>query len=599
MSENFSLLHSLDPRINTAKGTYTFQMMKVFASKFEELETIMTDLMDSLSIGTSVGFELDYHGVEAGIYRKAASRATCKIKVTGPANDFLIPLGSMFSTRSGVAYQTTVVAILPKTIVMVKGLSEGTDAVPYPYSGVTSISWINTTPSQTGDEYAENTDWTFDGDVITWLGEAEPPSNSQYFIGLEVSESVSVSISVVAMEPGSINRVTTGMLTENTGSLSGVSSVINEEDSLGGNDVENDIEFRNRLLKMSRTQFGYDRIRFLVSELEFVRACNIYQDTGVDLAFPVADWDASGTWTTFETQNLYSTNQVDMAQTFIPSQGIISIAKVSLYVQRVGRPEALNMSLYAWKTDYTTTVETAPLYSKNFTRDNVDPDHPTDWQEIQVKCRFGGLDYTKTYMIVASASGIATVDDHWKIKYQAAGDEYTDGGMYRDGSAVSNADIAFKTRWGGASFSIVVAMQDGEDFDSRLEEIETQITDFDKKAYTPICIQANIREATTAYINTTCTVYIDTASDWNLVKSMVRENIYNYLMALDPGSNVYFSSIEACIYNVPGVLKIVGCTIQKNSETAITKANEYDILISQDEIAVLGSPGTTLTQGVK
>lgn len=602
LEEGFSLLHSIDPRVNTSKGTYTWQIMKVFASKHAEIDSIISDIISTINITNASGFALDFHGVEAGLFRKAGTRATCTVKCTGNANDFYIPVGSKFSTSKGIVYVTTEEALLPAIIGITKGTSCGSDDIPYPYSGVTSISWLNTTPTQSGTAYIENTDWTFVSGGINWDGcSSQPPTGSTYYVGLDSSEDVSVTIPVIAEEYGEDYRVSTGQLSVNTDGLSGVESITNEEDSLGGFNQESDPDYRNRLLRSSRVQMGYDRIAAIVAELPYVRASNVYQTTGVDESFPSSDWGESSTWTTFETFEMYGSDDVKYAQTFKPSEGILTMAEVSLYVKKSGDPPSLKVSLYYFNTDYSTTLSSTAIDSVTFTKEDVDPDKPTDWQEITPVLRFGGLDWTKTYMIVVeNAESGADASDHWKIKYQSSGNGYSDGKMYKDGSEVNGgaADLAFKSRWGGASFNVVVAMEQGESFTDNKTEIENTVLDQEKKCFKPISIQSNVMEADTASINITCTIFIQEEADWDSVKTLARESINEYLQSLYPGQNVVFSQIEYAIMEVPGVTKIINCTIQKNSETVITKSTEEDILVSRNEIAEMGSPGTTFTRGV-
>jgi len=598
LQENFDLLHSLDNRHNTAKGTYTYQIMKIFAMKYAEIDMNLLDIFNIISMENAVGVYLDYHGIEHGLFRKGATKATTTVKLTGPAVGFNIPLGSTFETNSGFQFVTTEAAILPKSIAIRRGV--GTDGMPEPYSDVESIAWINTTPMQSGTAYIEDTDWTFDAETqeITWLT-AGPAAGSLYFIGLEAS--VSVTVDVIAASYGEDYRVSPGMITVNTNGLSGVETVTNEENSLNGENQETDIFYRNRLRKNSNVKFGYENIAAIIAGMDFVRACRVYQNTGVDQAFPSDDWDETDTWTDLETASLYDSGTgMTLAQTFSPSQDVITIAEVSLHVRKTGSPPPLCVSLYKWMTSYSNTVSRSPLWWQNFTEEDLNADYPTEWQEINVKCRHGGLDWTKDYLIVLSMppSTVASAANHWDISYQSAGNEYAGGDMYVNGTISTGADMAFKTRWGGASYNVIIAMEEGESFDEHRDEIWTDMLDYNKESRGPVSIQPNLLEATEVSINITCTIYTDDLTDWSTTSLAARININDYINSLAPGDNVIFSMIERAILTAPGVSKIIGCTIQRNNETPITKAEEYDIKIGLDEIASLGSPGTTFTKGV-
>jgi len=577
-------------------------MMKVFAAKYVELDNIMASVLKELNVSTASNYYLDYHGIESGVFRGVPSKGTVNVTVTGKANDVLIPISSTFSTEKGINYLTIQAGILPNIIQITKGAANGVDNIPPPFSGVTSIQWINETPTQSGTAYAEDVDWEFDGDQVNWNpGGAEPAEDSVYYVGLDPTENVSVTIPCIAERYGEQDVVDTGQITLNTDGITNVVSVINNEASIGATEQESDPSYRRRQLSTSRVQFGYSRIQSLVEEVEGVRSARAYQVTGVDVAYPNADWQESATWTTFETWNFYSTGDVDVAQTWKPTGDRIGIKEISLYVQKVntgGEPPPLRMELYLWVDDYATTVSKLLLSFGLFSPEDVDADDPTGWQEIKISQKFGGLDYTKTYLLlVKTAESGSTSDSHWNLKYQNSGNEYADGKMYADGVERNSglADIAFKTRWGGAAFNVIVAMVQGYDFNNYVDIVWSRIFDFKRRAFVPICIQANIMEAEVKNINVTATLFVTSQSDYAAVSSECREALANYINNLIPGENVVFSQIEKAMLNVEGIIKVRSVTIQKESETPITNAQEKDILIGELNIAEIGT--TTFTEG--
>jgi len=602
LEEAFARLHAIDPRIATTKGTWIWQVYKSKALEYNELDKAIGSLANIINYDNAQDWSLESWGNSLSVIRKNASRATVVLTLTGLAAAYLVASGSTFSTRTGIAYQTTSDVVIPNIIRVKKGVSAGVDDIPTKYSGVTSISWINSNPSQTGTPYAETTGWGYAGDQITWTGADEPAEGTYYYIGLDATENVSVDASAIAVVAGADSSVSEGQITENTGGLGGVSSVANNYASIGGADIESNAAYRRRIKSNQNVQFGYQKIAQIVGELEAVRAAKCFQTVGVDVAFPTSDWDVAGTWTTFETMSMYDADDVVFGQTFVPTGDRLTIKYITIYAKREGYPGALRLKLYMWKTDYATTISKSAISDKVFTADDVDPDNPDDWQEIQIPCRFGGQDPTHTYMFTIECDDDdSDVDNHWDFKYQAAGNEYAGGLMFVDGTDEAAADIAFKTNWGGASYNLIVATNPGYDLFDYQTQIEDMIIDFERKCYSPICIQGNVIEATTAYINVTGTVFIDPSQDWDSVVNAMRENIASYIDALGPGDNVVFSQVEYAIMNTTGVLKLVDCTIQRNGDTAITKASEADVIVSQLEIAEMDSgtygAGTDFTRG--
>jgi uncharacterized phage protein gp47/JayE len=602
LEESFARLHAMDPRISTTKGSWIWEVYKSKALEYNELDKSIGTLADIINLDNAADWALQSWGNSRGVFLKNATNATLILKCTGPATGYLVPTGSTFSTRTGIAYDTTADATIPSIIRIRKGAPSGTDDIPWPYSDVTSIAWINTSANQSGTSYAESTDWTYAGDQITWLGASEPAENTYYYIGLEATEDVSVKVSSVAAEAGAGSRVSIGQITENTDGLGGVTSVTNEYNSIGGADIESNAAYRLRIKSLVNTQFGYQKIAQLVGQLEAIRATKCFQTVGVDVAFPSAAWDVAGTWTSFETIAMYGDDDVVYGQTFVPTGDRLTIKYITLYARKVGSPCPLRLKLYLWNTDYATTVANTPISNRIFTIEDVDPDHPTDWQEIQVPCRFGSQDPTHTYLFtIENDDDTSDAGDHWEFKYQETGDEYADGEMFVDESADADADIAFKTNWGGASYNLVVAANLGYDLYDYVSQIESMIIDFNRKAYSPICIQGNIMEATTAYINVTGTVFIDPSQDWDNVVAEINENMAAYINGLGPGDNVVFSQVEYVIMHTTGVIKLLDCTIERNDDGAITKATEADVLVGQLEIALLDTgtygPGTDFTEG--
>jgi uncharacterized phage protein gp47/JayE len=602
LSEAFDLLHSIDSRISTTKGTWIWEIYKTWAVKYHELDMTMAQIVTSMNVVNAKGFSLDSWGSEKGIFRKNSAKATCLVDFTGRAVDTAIPIGSRVKTNSGIEYATTQLGILPSKIA-ITSTGTGTDTIHTPYSLVGGISWCNTSPNQIGTAYVQGVDFTFVSDTITWIG-TQPSVNQVFFIGLDQTKTVTTTLAVMAIITGTSSNVSPGQLIVNSTGINGVLSVTNSYSSIGGTDVENDSSYLKRLQRLTNTQYGYGKIASLVSGLDAVRACKVFQDTGVDIATPAFDWTYSSNWAPHRTWLLYAggsgSGDKIIGQSFVPSGSFITVHNISLHAKKVGMPPALRLSFYTWTTDYPTTISVMPVSSRVFKATDVDPDHPQDWQEIIVPCRYGGLDYTRNYLFTIKndgASGSAT--DHWEISYTSG--SYSSGAMYVDGTLSGSNDLAFKTRWGGAGYEVVVAVNPGYENYAWQDQVEKMLLDFESKSYGPICIQSTVQEATNVLINVTATVFISTVADWNAIKDRVRGDLATYLLSLRPGENVIFTKVEQIVMSVNGVLKMLSCTIQRNSDTPITTTTQADVLIGPLEVAVLDTgtygPGVDLAQG--
>jgi len=602
LSEAFDLLHSIDPRVSTTKGTWIWENYKTWAVKYHELDMTVAQIVTSMNMLNAKGFSLDSWGSEKGIFRKNSAKATCLVDFTGKAVDTSIPIGTSVKTNSGIGYVTTELGILPSKIA-ITSTGTGTDTIHTPYSSVEGISWCNTSPNQTGTAYVQGVDFTFANDTITWIG-TQPSVNQVFFIGLDQTKTVTTTLAVMASIAGTSSNVSPGQLIVNNTGIPGVSSVTNSYSSIGGTDVENDSSYLKQLQRLTNTQYGYGKIASLVSNLDAVRACKVFQDTGVDIASPTFDWTYSSNWSSTSTWRLYAggsgSGDKIIGQSFVPSGRFITVHDISLHARKIGMPPALRLKFYTWTTDYPTTTSVTPVSSRVFKPTDVDPDHPQDWQEIIVPCRYGGLDYTRNYMFTIQNDGASgSAANHWEISYTTG--SYSAGEMYVNGSLSGANDLAFKSRWGGAGYEVVVAVNPGYENYAWQDQIEKMLLDFERKSYGPICIQSTVQEATNVLINITATVFISTVADWNSIKDKIRGDLATYLLSLGPGENIFFTKVEQLIMGVNGVLKMLSCTIQRNADTPITTTTQADVLIGPLEVAVLDTgtygPGIDLTQG--
>lgn len=110
----------LPPDIDISEGGHGWNMTRPTALVAAEIcEFILPEVVKLIFPEWSYGEFLDGHAKARGITRRAATAATGKITITGPANT-VIPAGSLFSTASvndnaSVDYMTTEAATIPES----------------------------------------------------------------------------------------------------------------------------------------------------------------------------------------------------------------------------------------------------------------------------------------------------------------------------------------------------------------------------------------------------------------------------------------------------------------------------------------------------
>ena len=588
LTETISSLRSCVERLNLTPGQLAYQLTKF--STLREYEIIQTEeaIATATSIVSAIGDLLDRWGIECGIQRKGATNATSEIKVTGVPSNTTIPAGSKFTNSNGISYSTTSSASLPVLIEMLRD-TDLTEAIPYPYSDVSVITWCNTQPDQSGDAYTEGTDFEFADDVVYWYEGYGPLAGSTYYLSIETT--VSVSIPITCDYAGSGGNTASGTITINTSSIANVTEVTNPIEITDGSDREPDAKYRVRLLQAKRRNFTLGRIENIANEVEGVRNAIARQDTAIDQTAHT-DW-AGVSGDEYLTGYVPSGQVYDSVyiQTFVPNA--VSLRGVTLRGRKIGTPVALKTELHFW-TDgkpyewFGTGMQA--LATKYFLAEDVDPSNPTAVQDIYVPIRYGGLDFTRTYAIAVQQSG-ATWDHHWQLM-GCTGYNPTDPDAWRKCLSIYHAsattpyydkDLSFKTHYGCASYTIQTAINQNADWDTVETEIESLLDYEEGEGFSPVGIQYNISRATEIYINVKANIFTDVGEDFTTIASNIEANINTYLNSLKTGDNVIHSKIMGIIMNTDGVAKCDNLYIKRSSGDW----GQTDVAILTSEIAVL------------
>jgi len=91
------------------------------------------------------------------------------------------------------------------------------------------------------------------------------------------STETETDIDIIALEYGAVGNVASDTITNIEGSLSGVESVINDDPTTNGRDIESDNSLRSRALEQPRTVWSPDRIKSEVENVDGVKSAYIVE----------------------------------------------------------------------------------------------------------------------------------------------------------------------------------------------------------------------------------------------------------------------------------------------------------------------------------
>ncbi len=171
-------------------------------------------------------------------------------------------------------------------------------------------------------------------------------------------------------------------------------------------------------------------------------------------------------------------------------------------------------------------------------------------------------------------------------------DEDVDVILYSEESALENTDdiLAFKSYFGTNSYTVTVIPNDNVIFELDLKStIETMLDYEEGGGYSPVCVQAIVKEATAVDVDVTaCVISIEAGFDFDTVITDVKTSITEYLDTLHPGNDIIYSQFEKSILMTNGVLRVRTLTIEVEGESA-SNTTEYDIPIADDSYPTIGS----------
>lgn len=597
LREKEELYADLFDTINYDPSDVLWQWIKLQAIEREELELLVETAMEQMSIQTAQGVFLDKWGEMLGIERKGELYAQGYVEVTKLIDgvSFEIPTNTEFTSATN-SYFSDALDYVPYEIEMSKvAKGESDDYFPADITYAESIEEIVDSYNNviSTDHYTLNSEYN---NYIEWEESSSSvlEKNETYYV--RFSGNVTKRVEVTSENTGESANAKIGSVT--TCVDFPTLTVTNEEEIDGGDDEENDEEYRSRLLEVQNRNFTFNSIKNIILGFDSVRSCKVYQNTGVDQS-SVSDWSNPSLGSDIEisgTQPLYS-------QQFVPGswsdgESIATMGQITLRGRPVNDPPALvcglkgNVNSSGYYYDYT-QIEEFELSQTE-----------TGYRDIEFPLKYNGLDYTKTYRFDVwcenpNVSGYNWADNHWKLRTSTEGyirgSNDNRGMLYKIGENGSHSeqgtglDMMFKTHYNASGFTVVVAPNDGYGFEGTgnvKDQIETYLDYVEYGGFSPVCIQSTILEAEEINIDIIATIYTSALADFDTVRLELVDLLESYLESIDIGNNVLYARIWEIIMAHTQVTNL------KNLQIKRSDSEEWGILdigILNDEIPDLGS----------
>lgn len=573
--------------VNNSISDVVWQWFKNLIYERMEIETLNETAAEMMAISTASGVFLDKWGEECGILRKGATKSQGYVEVTRiiTGAPFEVPERTRFKSLTNT-YEADDINYIPYIIRLTKSKTgESDDYYPTDIQSTATIVQIRDTNNQLidrsyyvlDDSYHNNIQWTASSSAVIVKDE-----EYDVYVSGEVVKRIEVSSELTG--PGTKGSINTVNICLDFPKL----VTNNAEEIDGGADEESDEPYRTRLLEARRRDFTLDRIKSIILGLEGVRAVKVYQSVGTDQT-SVADWDNPSLGTTIQvsgTTSIYS-------QCFVPGDQIATLGKITLRGQPINDPPAI----YIGVKGNIDSVATGEMFDYNYIEKYELDQSVSGTRDITIPVKWNNMDKTKTYRFDVWCKDPENptfdwVTHHWELSTSTEQYRTDSRGMLKkmvDGSWVdqgNNLDLMFKTRFNGAGFNVVLAVDDGYGYLNIYDKVVDYLDYVEQGGFSPVCIQSVITEAEEVLIDVKAVLYITTLADFQNVRREVAEDLESYLESLVVGDNVVYSRIYQTIMNHSQVSKLEELYI-KRSESATWF--ERDLGVLDSEIPDLGT----------
>lgn len=554
------------PNIDLTPASILYIIFNVLGLSKEETHQIAEQFYNSLGISTSHGRALRMHGDDYGLDPKSGVKSTVTLTFTGTPGT-TIPAGTQVSTGEGYVFNTIAEAEIPSVMEMTRGTTTS-DQFSSVYSNIDSIDWIAV--DATGvTRYISGTDYNFIPEIgtIDWSpAGTEPLAGVTYYVG--IGESYSVDVNSRAALDGTEYNVPAETIITLLDSISGISAVTNDSAVTNGTDEETDDSYMKRLLNGSRRNWTITKIASTVDATDGVRASSTRWDHGIT------------------TSNISAESQVQdppyLGQLFTVNEVINNISKITVNIRRYGSPGPLTGRLYRWRIDYATTVD-GPIMDEILVPQNRIPTE--DFEEVDFNVVATNVDSTYEYLFTIGEPVSADEANYYHLRCTYRADS---GGMFWSGGRIPNANLYYKIWYHSASFTSTIAAE--EVYSTTLTAVLDDNVDTSGRA---VGIQKKFREATKVVVQVFMEVLLDEDYTLEMVEDGVVDKLQTYINALDIEEDVRIAEMIASTMAEPGVLNVRNVRMSAND---VLSDVGVDIIVYEDEVAILGQPGVYITE---
>ena len=604
--------------VNYSPGDVLYQLMKVFKMREYQMELYINSIVSGLSVQTAYGDFLDKIGIGKGIPRKETQKSAgyAHLVMDPPDLGSTYNLyGTQYLTKTNLTFERANSGnqVITRYVPMVRGQGQQ-DGLPEPWKWITGIGFIAETNLGSGTQYTPTWNQTYQ--FMNWSGIAGGTTGMTYYI--EATGSIRIKDGVISAEAGTGYNVGANTIVSwtNNATLPADTTVNNPFSLTGGSDIEEDEDYRERILRAVNRSFTFANIRSMAEKIEGVRSAHVYQVVGTDRTSLSGSWIAdtpamiSGIVITGNYSGAGDLDWVSGAlwsQRFIPTHGVVGMKKLVLRGKRTGYPPALVVAL---------REEASAAYLASGLFDTYDVSPPaSSYQDYIIDIKYLDLDHTEAYRLEfwcneqTGASGGAGywADNYWSLGITSgAGLPDMSGNMGTEGDDVSgwlvnpagtydtSGNILMKTQYGRAAFKIDLAVKDGYAYADLESALNEKLDWVEGSGFAPMGVDYTISQATEVPIYYKSTIYIrkESLSSVDAIKDRVDLSVRAYVEGLDPGENVVYSEIYKKIMNDGDIWRISDLRIY---ESGGSQLEDQDIFVADNEVPVF--KGSTVYRG--
>jgi len=592
--------------VNYSPGDVLYQLMKVFKMREYQMELYVNSIVSGLSAQTAYGDFLDKIGDGKSIYRRGAQKAAGYVHLVmdPPALAATYNLyGTQYLTKTNLTFERANSGnqVITRYVPMVRGQGQQ-DGLPEPWKWITGIGFISETTLGSGTQYTPVWNQTYQ--FMNWSGIAGGTTGMTYYI--EITGSIRLKDETIsAVEGTGYNVGANSIVTWTNNATLPTDATVNNPYSLtGGSDIEEDEDFRERILRASNRSFTFANIRSMAEGIEGIRSAHVYQAVGTDRTTVSGSWTtttnaiASGVNITGVYSGAYNAiSGATWSQKFVPTHGIVGMKKVVFRGKRTGYPPPLVVGL---------REEVGANYLASGIFDTYDVSPPaTQFQDYEIDVKYLDLDHTEAYRLEfwcrdqTGASGA----DFWDNNYWTLATGCMSGNMGDDitgylvdpqGDYDDFDNLLMKTQYGRAAFKIDLAVKDGYAYADLESNLDGKLDWVEGSGFAPIGVDYTINQATEVPIYYKSTIYVrpESLSSLTAIKDRVDLSIRTYVEGLDPGQNVVYSEVYKKIMNDGDIWRISNMRIY---ESGGSQLEDEDIYIADNEVPVF--IGSTVNRG--